>query len=183
MFLLIADISLGGGARELSSFCSGLLALLLIIAGFAEAFAAEGQSIAPFTPLHIYYISPTGNGHRSGTSLDGAWATAHHNVNCGDVIIALAGSYTKSFGINNWGAVSNCPSTSGGIDGTGGVYFAIVQCAGPYITSCPINGGGAEAARTDASNWAMERFWGLRAAKPAFLQHRSRPPRCIMSLS
>jgi hypothetical protein len=140
-------------ARELRPFRSLVLALLLIIAGFAEAFAAEGQSVAvPFTPLHIYYISPTGNDHRAGTSVDGAWATPHHNVNCGDVIIALAGSYTKSFGINNWGAVSNCPSTSGGIDGAAGIYFAIVLCAGPYITSCPISAGEGEAARIDASN-------------------------------
>jgi hypothetical protein len=156
-------------ARELIRFRSLVLALLLIIAGFAEGFAAEGQSVAaPFTPLHIYYISPTGNDHRAGTSVDGAWATPHHNVNCGDVIIALAGSYTKSFGINNWGAVSNCPSTSGGIDGTGGIYFATVLCAGPYITSCPITGGGAEAARIDASNWAMEGFWGTSRGQACF---------------
>jgi hypothetical protein len=83
-------------ARELSPFRSLLLALLLIIGGFAEAFAAEGQSAAvPFTPLHIYYISPSGNDHRAGTSVDGAWATPHHAVNCGDVIIATAGIYTR----------------------------------------------------------------------------------------
>jgi hypothetical protein len=144
-------------------------ALLLISAGFARALAAEGQSIAvPLTPLHIYYISPNGNDNRAGTSRDGAWATPHHKVNCGDVIIAAAGQYTTSFGINNWGDVSNCPSKSGGIDGTGGIYFAIVLCAGPYITSCPITGGGAEAARIDASNWAMEGFWGTSRGQACF---------------
>src|ERR1700677_2063094 len=91
-------------AGESSSFRSLVLALLVIIAGSAEALAAEGQSVAvPFTPLRVYYISPSGNDHRAGTSLDGAWATPHHDVNCGDVIIAAAGNYTTSFGINNWG--------------------------------------------------------------------------------
>jgi hypothetical protein len=160
--------------RKLGPFSSLLAALLLIVAGFGEPFAAEGKSTelpvaeSPFTPLHVYYISPQGNDHRAGTSVDGAWATPRHNVNCGDVIIALAGSYSKSFGANNWGAVSNCPSTSGGIDGAGGVYFAIVLCAGPYVTSCPISAGDAEAARIDASNWAMEGFWGTSHGQACF---------------
>ena len=150
-------------------FSSLLAALLLIGVGSADALAATGQPIGvPFTALHLYYISPTGNDQRSGTSTSTAWATPHHKVNCGDVIIAEAGSYTRSFGINNWGAVSNCPSTSGGIDGAGGVYFAIVLCAGPFVTSCPINGGGAEAARIDASNWAMEGFWGTSRGQACF---------------
>ena len=35
----------------------GLVVALLISAGFAEAFAAEGQSVAlPFTALHILHI-------------------------------------------------------------------------------------------------------------------------------
>jgi hypothetical protein len=82
-------------------------------------------------------------------------------VQCGDVIIAAAGSYGKYiFGTKNWGAVSKCPSTTGGIDGKGGVYFATVLCAGPYITSCSVNGGAYEAFRVDASNWAVEGFTG-----------------------
>ncbi len=112
----------------------------------------------PFTPLHTYYISPTGNDRNSGISSSEAWATPHHPTQCGDVIIAAAGSYTWQFGTGEWGAVSNCPSTSGGIDGKGGVYFATVLCAGPYITSCTVNGGEGEAFRVDASNWAVEGF-------------------------
>jgi hypothetical protein len=174
-FAHVPDAKAGRRAgHKLNPFRSLLAALLVVIAGFGEPFAAEGKSTElpatelPFTPLHVYYISPNGNDHRAGTSRDGAWATPHHDVNCGDVIIALAGRYTKSFGANNWGAVSNCPSTSGGIDGAGGVYFAIVLCAGPYITSCPINAGGAEAARIDASNWAMEGFWGTSHGQACF---------------
>ena len=114
----------------------------------------------PFAALHTYYISPTGSDGSNGISAATAWATANYKVVCGDVIIAAAGSYTSQFQQNKWGTVSNCPSTTGGIDGTGGVYFATVLCAGPVVTSCSINGGGGEAARVDASNWAMEGFTG-----------------------
>ena len=119
---------------------------------------ADAQA-APFAPLHIYYISPTGNDANAGTSSSKAWATPHHPVQCGDVIIAAAGSYGEYiFGVNSWGAVSNCPSTKGGIDGTGGIYFATLLCAGPRITSCSVNGGAHEAFRVTESNWAVEGF-------------------------
>ncbi len=51
------------------------------------------------------------NDRNAGTSPSTAWATPHHAVNCGDVIIAAAGSYgIGHFGTNSWGAVSNCPA-------------------------------------------------------------------------
>ena len=146
-------------------FCAleqlGLVVHLVISAGFTEAFAAQGLSAGlPFTALHVYYISPTGNDHRSGMSPDGAWATPHHNVNCGDVIIAQGGRYTTQFQSGKWGTVSNCPSTTGGIDGAGGIYAAVVLCAGPNLSNCPINGSNNEAAKIDKSNWALEGFTG-----------------------
>ena len=129
--------------------------LLLFGGSFAEA-----QTV-PFTPLHIYYISPSGNDTNPGTSPSKAWASPRHNVVCGDVIIAAAGTYQAQysvFGPNTWGTVSNCPSRSGGIDGKGGIYFATLLCAGPYVTSCSVNGGAYEAFRVDKSNWAVEGF-------------------------
>ena len=60
---------------------------------------------------------------------------------------------------NDFGTVSSCPSTSGGIDGTGGIYFAIVLCAGPDMMSCKINGGAFEAIRIAQSNWSVQGFW------------------------
>jgi hypothetical protein len=76
-----------------------------------------------------------------------------------------AGSYASNqFGIGNWGTVGSCPSTSGGIDGAGGIYFATVLCAGPKITSCNVNGGANEAFRVDSSNWAVEGFFGTQQA-------------------
>jgi hypothetical protein len=130
----------------------------------------SGGSVA-FKALHTYYISPTGSDSNSGTSPSSPWATPKHPVNCGDVIVASAGNYgggSSPFGTNNWGAVSNCPSTSGGIDGMGGVYFAILLCAGPDLTSCAVSNSSAEAFRVDASNWAVEGFWATSSAQACF---------------
>ena len=119
----------------------------------------------PFTALHTYYISPTGDDGNAGTSPNAAWATPKHGVQCGDVIIAAAGSYTKGqFGGGSWGQVTGCPSTTGGIDGTGGVDFAVLLCAGPDMTSCKVDGGDVEVFRVDSSNWAIEGFAGTQAA-------------------
>ena len=140
-------------------------ALVSLGGGVAEAFAVEGPSTAtPFAALHTYYVSPTGNDGNPGTRPEAPWASAHHNVQCGDVIIVAPGRYVPGqygsvFGANDWGTVSNCPSTSGGIDGTGGVYFAILLCAGPNMTSCTIDGGASEAVRVDQSHWAVEGFY------------------------
>ena len=91
-----------------------------------------GSSSRPFTPLHTYFMAPTtaspaGNDSNSGLDAAHPWATPNHAVVCGDVIIAAAGSYSGFS--NNVGAVSNCPSSTGGIDGTGGIYFAVVRAA------------------------------------------------------
>ena len=84
-------------------------------------------------------MSPTGSDANSGLSPSAAWATPNHAVNCGDVIVAPAGTYNGAF--NRWGVVSNCPSTSGGIDGAGGINFAVLLCGGSDLGSngCLIN--------------------------------------------
>jgi len=128
----------------------------------------HGVSDTVFTALHTYYLSPTGSDANSGLDPAHAWATPHHNVVCGDVIIAAAGTYSTTyghFGTNDWGTVSNCPSTSGGIDGKGGVYFAVLLCAGPNMSSCQVNGNNYEAFRVDQSNWAVEGFTGTQSAR------------------
>jgi hypothetical protein len=140
-----------------------LKALISVHLGFTVILLLFSGSVAraiPFTPLHVYYISSSGNDANAGTSPSKAWATPKHPVQCGDVIIVAAGSYGQgwTFGVNSWGAVSNCPSTTGGIDGKGGIYFATLLCAGPYVTSCSVNGGASEAFRVTMSNWAVEGF-------------------------
>jgi hypothetical protein len=110
-----------------------------------------------FTPLHTYYMSPTGSDSNNGTSASTPWATPNHAVNCGDVIIAAAGNYTPK---TSFGAVSNCPSTSGGIDGTGGIYFAVLLCGGSSVGACTVApGSGCTAGagiETGSNNWAVE---------------------------
>ncbi len=122
--------------------------------------ASGGGGSVSFVALHTYYISPTGNDSNNGTSPSTPWATPGHTVNCGDVIIAAAGNYTTNQFSQTFGNVTNCPSTSGGIDGNGGVYFATLLCAGPNLMSCNVNGGTREAVRINASNWAVEGFYG-----------------------
>src|SRR5262249_59675889 len=76
--------------------------------------------------------------------------------------IAAAGNYGNRFGDlggNSFGPVSNCPSTTGGINGTGGIYFAILLCGGHDLMSCQLNGGSGPAVELDKSNWAIEGFW------------------------
>jgi hypothetical protein len=89
---------------------------------------AAASSGSTFVALHTYYMSPTGSDSNNGLTVATAWATPNHpGIVCGDVIIAQPGAYTRQFGY--WQAPTGCPSTSGGIDGTGGVYFATVVCA------------------------------------------------------
>jgi hypothetical protein len=140
------------------------ISALLGLAAFLSSWSAlgaphDGGGSTPFTALHIYYISRTGNDKNAGTSPLRPWATPNHALRCGDVIIAEAGNY-GGWRSGEWGAVSNCPSTSGGIDGTGGIHFAVVLCAGPNLGACNLNGGGAEAIRIDKSDWAVEGFNG-----------------------
>ena len=114
---------------------------------------------AEFTPLHLYYLSPTGSDSNSGTSASEPWATPNHPVDCGDVIIAAAGNYTNQFN-QSWGSVSHCPSASGGIDGKGGIYFATLLCAGPDLEACQVNSGANHFGFDieQESNWAVEGF-------------------------
>jgi hypothetical protein len=121
----------------------------------------EGSNARAFQALHTYFITTTGNDRNNGRSLSTAWATPKHNIVCGDVIVVQSGNYTKGqFGITNWGVVADCPSTLGGTDGAGGIYFAVVLCGGPDLMSCKVTPpGNAEAFRIDQSNWVVEGFW------------------------
>jgi len=150
-----------------------ILSLLLIAASCAcssQAWASSANLAIPvtsaststFTALHTYYMSPTGSDSANGLTPATAWATPNHAVVCGDVIIAAAGAYGTSTLTNSFGAVANCPSSTGGIDGAGGIYFATLLCGGTYVGACNINnpcstsnnpGQGAE---MNQNNWAIE---------------------------
>lgn len=141
--------------------CTGSGGTSLPASATVTASAQNSSLSVPFTPLHIYYMSPTGSDSNIGTSPSLPWATPNHAVDCGDVIIAVPGDYTAwNSGIAVTSQPSSCPSTSGGIDGTGGVYFATVLCAGD-LGSCYVNGTVTGSDYTDivavsASNWAFE---------------------------
>jgi len=93
-----------------------------------------------FVPLHKYFISTTGNDANDGLTPATTWATPNHPVVCGDVIIVQSGTYNAGQFSGKFGNVSNCPSTTGGIDGAGGIYFAVLLCGGPDLMSCKITG-------------------------------------------
>jgi hypothetical protein len=113
----------------------------------------SGSGDFTFTPVHTYYMSPTGSDSNNGLTTSTPWATPNHSVVCGDVIIAAAGTYSP---LLNWGTVSKCPSTSGGIDGAGGIYFAVLLCGGASVGDCAINDSTKDSMNIAASNWAVE---------------------------
>ncbi len=129
-----------------------------------------------FTPLHTYYIAPASGGgsdSNSGASSSSPWLTPNHSgIVCGDVIIAATGAYSSanfdSYGNGSsvWGTVGSCPSTSGGIDGTGGVYTATLVCATAF--GCTINATTADGVNIDKSNWAVEGFTATNASIECF---------------
>jgi len=114
-----------------------------------------GSGDFAFTPLHLYFIdNALGSDGNDGTAPvsgggHGPWLTPNHSVVCGDVILVKAGSNSGGWTGGQWGTVSGCPSTSAGIDGNGGIQFAVVLCAGATLGTCNFNGGGNEAFRID----------------------------------
>ncbi len=133
----------------------------------ATAFYAKSSAYGPsgregdttFTPTATYFMSPTGNDNADGLTSVTAWASPNHSLHCGDAIIAAPGAYSNMWGSGNsqFGTVSNCPSTTGGIDDTGGVNFAILLCGGGDLGAdgCSKTSGSPRIATT-TGNWAIE---------------------------
>ena len=145
----------------------GLLAALVVTSVNAATFIVPSFTLgatsnSTFTALHTYFLSASGNDNCNGTSPAAgssgncAWKTPNHAVVCGDVIIAAPGTYSSAF--VTWGTVSNCPSTTGGIDEQGGVYFATLLCGGADLTSCPVLVSNSNGFDVNKSNWAVEGF-------------------------
>jgi hypothetical protein len=115
----------------------------------------------------LHYADPAGSDSNDGLAPvvgggHGPWAVAtNHLLNCGDVVIAAAGSYPQQ---GPSGVVSNCPSNSGGIDGTGGIWFATVLCGGTSVGDCYMTTrlpttGVTDAVFINSSNWAFEGWY------------------------
>jgi hypothetical protein len=152
--------SLGASSSGASASATSAPTVPIVAASSGSGSGASSGSHS-FVALHTYYVSPTGSDSNNGLTAATAWATPNHSVNCGDVIIAAAGSYPD---FQSFGSVSSCPSTSGGIDGTGGVYFATLLCGGSYVGACHITTGTNTTGDTEAmqiakSNWAVEGWY------------------------
>ena len=92
-----------------------------------------------------YYLSPAGSDASVGTQT-APWLSPNHAINCGDVIVAAAGSYNSAnFTSGKWGAVS-CP---------GGNNVAWLQCAA--FDGCKI----AATMSGSAAIWVDKSYWGV----------------------
>jgi hypothetical protein len=151
---LTSTVVATGSPGATSSFTSA--ATVPIVAASSGSPPVTVSGSVPFVALHTYYMSPTGSDSNNGLTAATAWATPNHAVNCGDVIIAETGAYGSS-GLGSFGKVSNCPSTSGGIDGEGGIWFAVLLCGSTLGTCTDDKTGTTEWAVDVASNnWAVE---------------------------
>jgi hypothetical protein len=117
----------------------------------------------------LHYMDPSGNDACNGTSPslgssgNCAWLTPNGNaaLKCGDVIIAAAGTYTNN-GILVTRQPTSCASTTGGIDGAGGIFTVYVLCATAFACVIPSYNGsnppgqGSGAIQVQANNWAFE---------------------------
>jgi hypothetical protein len=129
--------------------------LVLPLAASAVTNSFTITATTTLTPLHTYFMAATGcNDADAGTSADSPWCTPNHAVVCGDVIVAAAGDYSAA-NLSSFGAVSSCPSTSGGIDGAGGIYFAVLLCGGSDLEACHSAG---QTVTISTNNWAVEGF-------------------------
>jgi hypothetical protein len=129
-----------------------------------------GGSVDP-----IHYVAPQSGTPASGWAVgsDGnsgldqlhPWGSSAHALHCGDVLIAAPGNYANDEFSDVWTTPTTCPSTSGGIDGAGGVWMAILLCSGD-LHSCQVSGNGGLSNPNafleftgGQSNWAIEGFW------------------------
>ncbi len=115
-----------------------------------------------FTPLHTYYMSPSGSDTNSGASASSPWLTPNHSqLVCGDLIVAAAGSYA---GQAITTTPTGCPSPpgAGGIDGNGGIYAVVLLCGGASVGDCYTTGNaGASGGGPNASFQVTANYWAI----------------------
>jgi hypothetical protein len=120
---------------------------------FPEAILPAGVSsygaytvTAPATG-RTYYLAPSsdgGNDKNSGVSPRSPWLSPHHELNCGDLIVAKGGSYSNgNFYTGKWGRV-NCPA---------GNNVAWLICE--TFDACRIN------ASANQGMWVDQSYWGV----------------------
>ena len=111
------------------------LFLMVLVFGFLNVLSAHATT---------YYLSPSGNDGNMGLTAASPWLSPNHKVNCGDVIVAAAGSYNASeFYTGKWGTV-NCPANNN---------VAWLKC-GTFDT-CKIY------TTQNQGMWVDESYWGV----------------------
>src|SRR5208282_1509033 len=86
----------------LTNFPSGRNLLLVLCLFVLVLFIGSTRASAT-----TYYLSPSGSDSNNGTSTSYSWLSPNHSLNCGDVIIAAAGTYNNAnFYTGKWGTVS-----------------------------------------------------------------------------
>jgi hypothetical protein len=134
-----------------------LAAIVQLAAGGPLAAAGVSSGVTAFVPLHTYFMAASGcSDSNPGTSAESPWCSPNHgSIVCGDVIVAAPGTYNTSY-LQVYRTPSNCPSTSGGIDGAGGIYAAIILCDGG-VGACNASGtANTRSFNFRASFWAVE---------------------------
>jgi hypothetical protein len=95
-----------------------------------------------------YYLAPQsagGNDSNNGTSASTPWRTPNHALNCGDVILGEAGTYSETaFYSSNWGTVT-CPP---------GNNVAWLKCA--TFDTCKVNAVLGTAMAIASSYWGVQ---------------------------
>jgi hypothetical protein len=110
--------------------------------------ASAAVTILP-PPGATYYLAPAsagGNDSNNGQSPNAPWLTPNHAVNCGDVIIAAAGTYAASNFQYSWHSVT-CPA---------GNNVAWVICA--TFDTCKIPVTSNEGIGISQSYWGIQGF-------------------------
>lgn len=148
-----------------------IFAAFLAFGIFATFVPPSGQNT--LTALHVYYIDPSvGSNSNNGLTPGTAWldpsptGAGKVGLVCGDVIIQNTGPYSSANyvpsgagtggNITHWSTPTGCGtngsgSSSGGIDGTGGINAVVLVCA----TAFACTGGQMW---VDVSNWSVQGF-------------------------
>ena len=109
--------------------------------------ALAALSVTVPTLGQTYYLAPSADGGsdgNSGLSSRSPWLSPHHQLNCGDMIVAKSGFYANAnFYTGRWGRV-NCP---------GGNNVAWLSCE--TFDGCKIN------ATANQGMWIDQSYWGV----------------------
>jgi hypothetical protein len=128
----------------------GLLVIVLCcVIGLVLAWLERDRIFKTGAPLaaqsKTYYLSPTGSDSNSGQSSSVPWLSPNHPLNCGDVIVAAAGTgySAANFDTGKWGTVT-CATENN---------VAWLQCA--TFDGCKIQ------ATSTPGMWVDKSYWGV----------------------